>query len=550
MILSVNEILEGCIKNLMTSEIKTSAPETKQEAKQEKPSSPVLQELSVELEKTASREEKIQKCLAVMRAALSEKAVRFKDYWEAKRLCLPLFKEALAAPVRSTLWIQYVEISTEARHLKETLDEQSAFAMEQIDLAIQAIETDLAKMDELIAQTSEWAIPDQCETLRHKKEFYTTLQRELDLLNTLASRVNSFRKEVIRTEMRIRFKNKFFDRLSKAGDQIFPRRKELIRQISTQFLSDVKLFALKCQTKEMSKDLSIFVLRDEIKFLQILAKEMTLDTRAFTETRLELSKCWDFLKECDKERKKEMAEKKESFKKNVELIMDKIRPLAQRCGVETFTMDEAMKQSSEILSFMKTIELGRDEVHFLKDEIAKARTPVYERERKVQLAREKEIEESQRQRLGKIEDFKRRLQETCDQVSEKSIEELLSSKDELGKQLSVLAATHAEKELLEHSLKELRDRIIDKKEKAVASLSDEERNSLQHLKQRLEEWKAQKQEIRMQLETYRRALAGSGFDFEKAMRYRELMNEEKVRLDKANHAIEEIETKIEAVENV
>ena len=193
--------------------------------------------------------------------------------------------------------------------------------------------------------------------------------------------------------------------------------------------------------------------------------------------------------------------------------------------------------------------LGRDEVHFLKDEIAKARTPVYERERKVQHAREKEIEESQRQRRDKIEDFKRRLQEACDQVLEKSVEELLSLKDELNKQLTALSATHAEKELLEHSLKELRDRIIDKKEKAIASLSDEERNSLQHLKQMLEEWKAQKQEIRTQLETYRKALAGSGFDFEKAMRYRGLMDEEKVRLDKANNAIEEIETKIEELEN-
>lgn len=537
----------------MTSETKISVPEAQSE-KQEKPSSPVLKALIGELGVTVSGEEKIHKCLAVMRAALSEKAVRFKDYWEAKRLCLPLFKETLPAQVRSTLWAQYIEISTEARHLKETLDEQSAFAMEQIDLAIQAIETDLTKISELIAQTSHWAVPDQCETLRPKKELYTTLQQELDLLNTLASRVNSFRKEVIRTEMRIRFKNKFFDRLSKAGDQIFPRRKELIRQISTEFLSDVKAFVSKSCTGEMGKDLSIFALRDEIKFLQILAKEMTLDTHAFTETRIELSKCWDFLKECDKERKKELAEKKESFKKNVELIMDKIRPLAERCQAETFTMDEAMKQSSDILSFMKTIELGRDEVHFLKDEIAKAREPVYERERKVQQAREKEIEESQRQRRDKIEEFKRRLQkvlqETSDQISEKSVEELLSSKDELGKQLAFLNATHAEKELLEHSLKELRDRIIDKKEKAIASLSDEERNSLQHLKQMHEEWKAQKQEIRTQLEAYRKALAGSGFDFEKAMRYRGLMDEEKVRLDKANDAIEEIESKIEALENV
>ncbi len=546
----------------MTSESKISAPEEtvpleklvekpleKPVDKQEKPASPVLKELMADLAKSTSGEEKIQKCLAVMRGALLDKAVRFKDYWEAKRICLPFFKESLAGPARSTLWAEYISISTEARHLKETLDEQSAFAMEQIDLAIQAIEADLEKIQELVDQTSHWTLPDQCETLKPKKDLYTAIQRELDLLNTLAARVNSFRKEVIRTEMRIRFKNKFFDRLSKAGDKIFPKRKELIRQISSEFLSDVKSFAAKYCTGEVQKDISIFALRDEIKFLQILAKEMTLDTHAFTETRLELSKCWDFLKECDKERKKEMAEKKVFFQKNVDLIMDKIKPLAERCLVETFSMDEAIKQSNDILTFMKTIELGRDEVHYLKDEIAKARTPVFEREKKLQQAREKEIEESQRQRRDKIEDFKRRLQEACDQVMEKSVEELLSLKDELSKQLTALSATHAEKELLEHSLKELRDRIIDKKEKAIASLSDEERNSLQHLKQMLEEWKAQKQEIRTQLETYRKALAGSGFDFEKAMRYRALMDEEKVRSDKANNAIEEIETKIDELEN-
>jgi DNA repair exonuclease SbcCD ATPase subunit len=531
----------------MTSESETLAPQ--EPAHHEKPASPALKELCGQLEKLTAGEEKIRLSLDFMRAALSDKTPRFKDYWEAKRLCLPMFKEVLPANSRSTLWAEYIDISTEARHLKETLDEQSAFAMEQIDLAIKAIEADLEKFDELVAQNCLWTLPDQCESLRAKKELYTTIQRQLDLLNTLAARVNTFRKEVIRTEMRIRFKNKFFDRLSKAGDKVFPKRKELIRQISTEFLNDVKSFVEKNCTTEGLKDIPIFALRDEIKFLQILAKELTLDTHAFTETRLELSKCWDFLKECDKERKKEMTEKKEFFQKNVELVLNKIKPLAERCQSENFSMDDAMKHSKEILSFMKTIELGRDEVRYLKDEVSKACTPVYEREKKEQQEREKEIEESQRQRRDKIEDYKRRLQETMDQVAAKTVEELLSLRDDLNKQLALLSATHAEKELLEHLLKQFRDLIIEKKEKAIASLSEEERNSLQHLQQMIEEWKGQKHEIRTQLETYRKALAGSGFDFEKAMRYRELMDEEKVRLDKANSAIEEIEAKIEELEN-
>ena len=64
----------------------------------------------------------------------------------------------------------------------------------------------------------------------------------------------------------------------------------------------------------------------------------------------------------------------------------------------------------------------------------------------------------------------------------------------------------------------------------------------------MKERKEQRQEIKTNLEDYRKAVGGSGFDFEKAMLYRELMEEEKNRLDKVNHIIGEIEEKIEEIE--
>ena len=547
-----NKILPD--KTLSEEKIMTTDPKMIPEvAVQEKTKQTVLsaslKELISQIDKLSTGEEKIRACFEYMRGTLSDKTPRFKDYWEAKKLCLPLFKEALAPHTRTVLWGEYIEISTEARHLKTLLDEQSAFAMEQIDLAIQAVEADLARLSEIVVQSASWELPSGVWSLQDKKEIYSTLQSELQLLNDLAGRINSLRKEVIRTEMRIRFKNKFFERLSKAGDAVFPRRKELISKISAEFLSDMKEFAKKSCSDQALKSAPIFEIRDEIKNLQMLAKELTLDTQTFNETRMELSKCWDLLKEREKDRKKEMAEKQETFKKNVELVLDKIKPLSERCAAETFSMDEASKQSKEILSFMKTVELSREDIRFLKEELDKAKAPVYERAHKEQQAREKEIEESQRQRLGKIEEFKKRLQETAQQVGEKTIEELQKAKDALHHQLGLLNLTHAERELLEQSLKELRDLIIEKREKAISSLSMEEQNSLQHLNQMLEEWESQKQEIRTQLETYRKALAGSGFDFEKAMRYRELLDSEKARLDKVNEAIEEIENKIDDLEN-
>jgi hypothetical protein len=432
---------------------------------------PTTEKRGIDLAKQlGSVEEKIRAYLDFMRAAISHKTPRFKEYWDAKRECLPFFKEFIAPHVRSELWNSYIELSTEAKHLKTLLDEQSAFAMEQIDLAIQAVEADLDRMQELLAQTPEICFPTESRSLGSKQEFYVTLQRELLLLNTLAARITSFRKEVIKTEMRIRFKNKLFERLSKAGDKVFPRRKELIQQISAEFLKDVMQFAETSFTQDNLAKQPRFELRDEIKMFQYFAKELTLDTQTFTKTRLELSRLWEVLKEKDQERRQEQAAPKEVQEKKA--------------------------------------DGGRD----------------------------------------KVEQHKLRVKVAIDQVANMSVDELAATRGRLQQELNLLSITQAEREVLEQELKVLRDLMNDKKEKAMLSLTPEERQSLDHLYQVAEEWKIQKGEVREQLEVYRRALAGSGFDFEKAMRYRELIDSEKTRLDKVNAVITELEAQIDALE--
>ncbi len=515
----------------------------------EKTVSPAVKELTKKLEAIPSMEEKIRSYLAFMKGVLEEKTPRFKDYWDAKHACLPLFKEPLAVLDRSQLWHDYTELSAQARQLKVFLDEESAFAVEQIDLAIQALETDLGRLSELLEQVVDIQIPEGAQLPMEKKELYASLQRELYLLNVLATRVTSLRKEIIKTEMRIRIKNKLFDRLSHAGDQIFPKRKELIHQISTEFLKDVMRFSETHFSENSFSHQSIFDLRNGIKALQMMAKELTLDTQTFNKMRFELSRCWDLLKEKDQEWKKELSERREANQKNVLLVMDKIKPFAERCLVETFTDEEASKQTKEILTFMKTIELGRDEIHYLKEQLAKARSPIQERLAKHQEAREKKVEEMERQQREKIEQFKHRIKEVMEKVSETPMEELAAVKERLQQECNLLPLSHAERELLEHELKMLRDAIIDKKEKAISQLSSEQKESLDHLYQALEEWEGQRNEIQSELKTYRKAVASSGFDFEKAIRYRELIDSEQDRLDKVNATIEKLENQIDKLES-
>ena len=483
-----------------------------------------------------------------MKSSLAQSTTpRFRDFWEARRRCLPLFKESIAPKARAELWQEYVELSTEARRLKEILDEQSAFAYEQIELAIQALTSDLEQYQPILAQSLDIEIPAECSILQEKKETYNSLQKELNLLNTLASRVNSLRKEVIKTEMRVRNKNKLFDKLSSCGDLVFPRRKELIKQISDQFIGDVQSFVTKYFETETDQLPPLHMLREEIKALQSVAKILTLNTHSFTETRLKLSECWDKIKNLDKERKKEISQKKHQQRQAVEQVLEKIKAFETFCLTQP-TRDEAGKQFEEILGFMRTVELNHYEQKSLKDELFKARRPVWDRERLEQEAqenREKEIENKKKQ---KVQDLRNGITELLQKADDMDLKAFTEEKDALVKQFEEISISKAEKLVFERLFKQLKDAVHEKKSKTLLDLPQSDLDQLEELKKMLTERKERRQEIKAQLETYRKTLGGSGFDFEKAMSVREMIETEKMSLEKINSAIDELEEKIAQIE--
>ncbi len=498
-------------------------------------------------EKEGTAEGKIRLSIDFMRSALSNSGMpRFKDFWEGRKLCLPLFKENISPKVRSQLWSSYIELSTEAKRLKEILDEQSAFAIEQIELAIQALERDLEHYDLLLSQSEAPEIPISV-SLKDKESFYTQVQKELLLLNTLAARVNAMRKEVVKTEMRIRIKNKLLERLSVCGDRIFPRRKELIKNISEEFIADVDQFVTSYFQDEEFKDLHLYSLREEIKQLQSIAKILTLNTHAFTQTRVKLSSCWDKIKNREKERKKETQEKKQEYKQNFDLVMEKIKPFAEQCLAE-MPAQECNRQADEILSFMRTIELGRDEVRLLKEEIHKAKRGPLDSAREADLERQKKERDAEAKRRGTINALKEELNLLCSTASSLDAEALAAKRDALHVQFEEIALAKAERQIVDRLFKQVKDILDEKKEKALLMLSEDDQKALEQLKAILEERKARRQEIKNQLENYRKLLGGSGFDFEKAMMCREMIEAEKASLEKINSSIDEIEEKIDEIE--
>lgn len=501
-----------------------------------------------EMDGKVSAEERVRCSMEFMKNSLvNPMAPRFRDFWDARRYCLPLFKEQMSAKIRGDLWQEYVDLSTEARRLKEILDEQSAFAYEQIDLAIQALAKDLEGYDDLKAQVVPLQIPSNCSTMLVNLEQYQEMQSNLHLLNAFASKINSLRKEVIRTEMRIKNKNKLFEKLSSAGDSVFPKRKLMIKQISELFTADVSSFVKKYFVSESEALPPLHQLREEIKALQTIAKDMTLNAQSFTETRLKLSECWDKLKVLDKERKKEFSQKRQQLRQNVEQVLEKIKAFEEYCK-ELPSINEATVKFEEVLSYMKTIDLSYPEQKMLKDELFNARKPVWDKQRNEQIEREAKEKEVENLKKQKITDFRNALEELLTSADSTAFEMMIEKRDRLVEEYSQLNISKADKMLFDRSFKQLKDVIDEKKSENLLSLSDSDKEKLNELVALLAERKKRRLEIKSQIEVYRKVLGGSGFDFEKAMMYRELIEAEKAALEKINLTIEEIEEKVAEIE--
>lgn len=492
-------------------------------------------------------EKKIRLSLEFMRQTLSQgSSPRFKDFWEVRKLCLSLFKEDMPISIRADLWNSYIELASEAKQLKEIVDQHSAFAVEQIELAIQALEKDVADMNVVLELIADVVISEECFSLQKNREFYATIQRELQLLNALAVKINSLRKELLKTEMRIRIKNKLLERLSLCGNQVFPRRKELIKQISEQFSQDVEYFVYSQFREGEMKQLPGYVLREEIKHLQQIAKVLTLNTHVFTETRVKLSTCWDEIKNYEKERKKETQEKKLLFKQGFDLVAEKIQAFTASVNEES-SLQECDRQITEILAFMRTVLLGREEVQTLKEQLYSVKKPILEKAREAEKIHMQKLKEKEKEKKDRLEKLSCDLKSLIQQASELSLEQLTVQNKILEKTFEQNQWKQSEKQMLERLFKQVKDLINDNKEKTLMLLSEDDQKVLEQLHIVLFEKKNRRKELKEQLEQYRKLLGGSGLDFEKTIMYRDLMETDKSVLEKINSSIIDIKKKIKKI---
>ncbi len=447
------------------------------------------------LEAVPDVETKLQKAIDFMQAAISQAGVpHFKNFWEAKNLCQALFKEPVSPAVRPLLFEKYQEISREGQRLKNLLDEESAFACEQIEMAIKAVESDLNRIPELILTAPQIDYPFCSTTIEPNRSFYDDRQKELNILNATASKINALRKELIKQEMRVRQKNQFFQRLSVAGDKVFPRRKDLIKEVSDAFEKDVANFIqTHFQTEEITHSLS--PLRDEIRALQSIAKIYTLNTHAFNQVRNKLCDCWDLIKKVEKERKVEWQQKLEA---------QKLKAQEKQQAIQNEER-EALRQ--------KEIEKEREQ----------ARAHLY-----LNLK-------------GKID----ALSQEASHLEAKVFKEKY---DALVEEQRTHSFSKKEKQSLQSSFSALKDLVAKKREEEILERAGSEADKLIQLKKLLEERLKRRKEIKDQVELYRVTKGSSASHFDQAWTNVQLLNAQKERLLEIDNLIREVKDQIESLE--
>lgn len=496
------------------------------------------------IDQLSTPQEKLQKSIELMESSLAQSGIpNFKLFWEARKMCLEFFKDPSLINVKAVHWPKYHELTKEALRLKALLEEQTAFAVEQIEGAITALEKEIDEIPAQLVRMAPLEFPKRSKTIQRHLNEYVEIQKELALLNAYSTRITGLRKELMKTEMRIRQKNVFFQRLSAVGDKVFPRRKELTKNVSQLFIDDIEMF-VKTNFSNTKVECPLHECREEIKALQIIAKLLNLNTHAFTHTRAKLSECWDKLKVIEHELKAIRQQKKESHFKNAELVIEKIKAFNESVQKEELSVPEAQKQHREIAQFMRSIELGREEVKNLRDQLESAQKPIQDKIKLEEKKRKELAQEKARKKVEKAADIQTKMETVQSEVNMYTVAELKEQIELLIKNADDPSLSEEERSQFNDKLETLKDAIAAKEDEELLKLPKEQAGILDQLEQTLRQRLQRRSEINQMKEKFRKLAGSSGLDIKRSMYYSERTVIEKKSLEKINWQINKIEKAI------
>ena len=446
-------------------------------------------------------EGKIEELIAKMRDALSQEGVpQFRVFWDARKEFHEVFKECKNPLFKSKMWKELTELTTEARRIKEILDEQAKFAVEQIELVLKGLADDVEKG---VITGGVVELPEGCRELKKNEKSYERLQGRINHFTKLMSRLKEIRGEIIKTEMRIRHKNRLLKEISSLGDRFIPERKELVEQISDAFLSDVQKFYAHNFGEDTRAKTPLRLLREEIKGYQTAAKTLSVNSRVFKESRGILAKAWDTISQKADENRQVYEQKKEIFAKNFAELEPKVAVFVEKA--QTWKLASLFQEYKALTEEIEKIELDRKEKQTL---LAKVEGVFHEQRDILQKEEAEARVKAAEERQKKMADYEKQLAT----ASRKSLETLKTLRRKL----------IDEGDAFSHFVATVELAILKKEGDGDGTLA---------------KWESLAKECREKLDDLRKQLGQSGFDFERAMEMRAEFDQTKARLAEIEEAM-------------
>ncbi|MCE5295155.1 MAG: hypothetical protein LLF94_11160, partial [Chlamydiales bacterium] len=322
---------------------------------------------------------------------------------------------------------------------------------------------------------------------------------------------------------------------------------ELIQKVSQLFISDVENFIKTTFVTEL-KTVQLFNVRDEIKALQSIAKVLTLNTEAFSTTRKTLSECWDSIKNVVKDRRKEASEQKSTYKQHRDQFVGELDALKASFEAKDQPASALMTKLDDLSDRMRNTPLGKLEIRELRDLVRDLRQALTAHTQNEETSRRQLANKKEQEKKSRIEAVRQELITLASTESTQEIEDIEKALEPLVKEVGTLSIPRTEKQEFDKLVRNVRDVITEKKEQKLLSLSEGDREAIGKLKDLLKEKKLNRQSIKTQIDAMRKESGGSGLDFARAIQINDMIQNEKIRLDKIESGIEELQDMIEKLQ--
>jgi len=465
--------------------------------------------------------DRAKKGLALMQDSIEAQPQRFAEFWEIRAIVVQALQEPqIEVPADVAAKLQ--ELSQKARELKDQQEAQSAEIQKSFEEALTLLEIDCAHIEEAVRACE--ALEAWPASLQEHIAELTVLQPQAAVLSSLANRLTDIRQRVLKAHIRTRSKNVLLARIAKAGDQVFPMRKEQGARLSQLFEQAVDSFLAE-NFAEGQLTGPINTTRDEIKALQAVAKQLYLPMGVFSRQRQKLGDAWEALKKFENSRKKERQQRGQQVKELVQSIEERLTELQAAIGeaCQGIAVDDKLSELRKALrELLRSALLKRDQVQRYRERIKELEQPLEEKHQTEKQAKKRASQAKEEAYQQRVEQQYDALQKLTQEIAEADPAQGLGAVEHFMEQLAGAALLSADRDKIRMQAATLKDPLLGRLLNSEAA---------EHLPQAVEALRKRKGELKSSIDMLRRERGAGSNDLSKGLYLDEVLREEKQRLD-------------------